>query len=161
MAQNEFAASAFYRDLNKISADAIAGFPDNKGKAVPSQYEGLTEEYKVKWLLSLADSGKIIFPKANHPYVVYYFEPAKQRLSADQKGGNLRDAIAIAVNKPLYTRSETILIDNVPMTNTWIFDKENETKTSQALYLLSIYKQGNRYYLSLQINGRKPAEKTQ
>jgi hypothetical protein len=155
--QNEFAATAFYRDLHKIMDDAMLGFLQNKGKPVTSEFEGLTEEFRVKWMLPLADSGKIVFPKTSYPYVLYYFEPAKQRLVTDQKGANLRDAIALATNKPLYTRSETILIDNVPVTNTWIFDKENESLKSQALYLLSIYKMDSKYYLSLQINGRRPS----
>jgi hypothetical protein len=156
-AQNEFAANGFYRDLVKISEDAQLGFPENRGKKITSRYESLNEEYQPNWPLPLADSGRVVFPKTMQPFVVYYFEPAKHRLPVDQKGSNLRDAIAMAIKKPLFSRSETILVGNVPVTNTWIFDTENESRHSAALYLLSVYQQNGKFYLSLQINGKKPA----
>ena len=60
--QNEFAAAAFYADFKKIYEDAQAGFVNYKGDKRKSEFEELATEYKVKLLLPLADSGKIVFP---------------------------------------------------------------------------------------------------
>jgi hypothetical protein len=152
--QNEFAATAFYNEFKKISADANMGFPKNKGKSRPSEFENLTEEYTAKLLLPLADSGKIVFPQKGMPYAYYYFEPGKHRLAVDQRAANLKDAIAIAANKVLYTRTETILVDNTPFSSTWFFETGTETRPSRALYVMNIYRKKNLYCLTLQINGQ-------
>ena len=72
--QNEFAASAFYTDFKKIYEDAKGGFVTYKGDKRNSEFEELASEYKVKLLLPLADSGKIVYPvSGNNPFVVFYF----------------------------------------------------------------------------------------
>ena len=63
LAQNEFAAAAFYKDFQKIYADAQQGFIQYKGVKKKSELPELTDEFKVKILLPLADSGKLVFPK--------------------------------------------------------------------------------------------------
>ena len=70
-AQNEFAATAFYTDFKKIFADAQAGFTDCKGIKRKSDFEELATEYYAKLMLPLADSGKVVFPVAGNPYVIY------------------------------------------------------------------------------------------
>ena len=100
-AQNEFAATAFYNEFRKIYADAQEGFVKNRGAKKISEFEDLVDEYKVKWLLPLADSGKIVFPVTGTPYVLYYFEPSKTRLKVDQRGVYLRDAVSTSFIKPL------------------------------------------------------------
>ena len=152
--QNEFAANAFYSEFKKIYDDAIHGFAISKGELRESEYPGLVTEYKVKLMLPLADSGKIAEPVKGRPYVIYYFEPDKLRLKVDQKGANLRDAILIALDRPLYSRAETILVDGHPLTNTWYFLNESETRHNEAAFQLSIYYSKNKYYLSLSIRGQ-------
>ena len=46
--QNEFAATSFYNEFNKIYADAQEGFVKNKGTKRISEYEELADEYKAK-----------------------------------------------------------------------------------------------------------------
>ncbi|HEX4875848.1 MAG TPA: hypothetical protein VFV31_04200 [Chitinophagaceae bacterium] len=154
-AQNEFAATAFYTELNKIFDDARQGFLLNKGSIRESENPGLVTEYKVTFLLPLADSGKISVPEKGDPYVVYYFEPEKIRLKTDQRGANLRDAILSSLNQALYAITETTLVDEKPLTNTWYFTNDKETRHNAALFQISIYYQSGKYYLSLLIRGNK------
>jgi hypothetical protein len=154
--QNEFAATAFYTDFKMIYEDAQAGFVNYKGEKRKSDFEELAVEYNVKLLLPLADSGKIVFPvSANNPYVVYYFEPDQARLKVDQRAVNLRDAILIVFDKPLYSRTETTIIDNHPFTNSWYFTDPAETRTVMALFRMNIYFQDGKYFLAFEIRGNK------
>jgi hypothetical protein len=155
--QNEFAATAFYNEFKIIYADAAKGFIENKGSYRESEFPGLTKEYNVKMMLPLADSGKIVETMKGDSYVIYYFEPDKVRLKVDQRGANLRDAIQIAINLPLYARSETVLVDNRPLTNTWYFTEPGETRSAAAAFKLSIYFKDGKYFLSLEIRGKKPS----
>ena len=152
--QNEYAAIAFYNEFNKIFSDAQAGFVANKGDKRKSEFEELSTEYKVKFLLPLADSGKIVIPFSGTPYVLYYFEPDKVRLKVDQRGANLRDAILMAYREPVYARTETLIINNYPLTNAWYFTDPNETRTSQAAFKMSIFFNMGKYYLSFEIRGK-------
>ncbi len=153
--QNEFAATAFYKDFKKIYEDAQAGFVNYKGDKRKSEFEELATEYKVKLLLPLADSGKIVFPvSANRPYVVYYFESGKARLKVDQRSMNLRDAVLSAFDQPLYSRSETTLINNHPFTNTWYFTDPSETRSAFAEFRMNIYFNEGKYYLAFEIRGK-------
>jgi hypothetical protein len=152
--QDEFASTAFYNDLKKIYADAQQGFIEFKGEKRVSEFEELATEYKVKFLLPLADSGKIVVPKSGNPYVIYFFEPHKNRLKVDQRAVGLRDAIVTAYEKPLYSRSETVVVKDRPLSNTWLFTDPNETKTSAAAFRITIYFENNGYYLSLEIRGK-------
>lgn len=153
--QNEFAANAFYNDFKKIYSDAQSGFTEYKGDKQKSEFEELATEFKVKLLLPLADSGKIVFPvSGNRPYVVYYFEPGKLRLKVDQRALNLRDAILIAYEKPLYSRTETIMINDHPFTNSYFFTNPDETRSGQAEFRMSIYYKDKKYFLAFEIRGR-------
>jgi len=155
--QNEFAATAFYNEFKKIYADATNGFIENKGSERVSEFPELTKEYKAKLMLPLADSGKIVETMKGSSYAIYYFEPDKVRLKVDQRGAHLRDAILIAVNQPLYARTETITIDNKPLSNTWYFTDPGETRSAAAAFKLSIYFKDGKYFLSFEIRGKKPS----
>lgn len=152
--QNEFAARAFYTDFIIICEDAANGFSSLKGKERISEYPGLTKEYEINLLLPLADSAKIIIAENKKPQAIFYFEPSKLRLKTDQKGANLREAITIAYGKPLSARTETFLVDDTPVSNTWFFEGTDEQPKQQALFIIGIYNREELYYLSLQINGK-------
>jgi len=154
--QNEFAATAFYNEFRKIYADAQEGFVKNKGAKKMSEFEDLVDEYKVKWLLPLADSGKIVFPVTGIPYVLYYFEPSKTRLKVDQRGVYLRDAVSTAFNKPLYTITETTMINNYPYSDTWYFTEQGESRKSFAAFRQTIFYNNGKYHLSFEIRGKMP-----
>jgi len=154
--QNEFAAIAFYTDFKKIYDDAQAGFVNYTGGKRKSEFEDLAAEYHVKLMLPLADSGKIVFPLSdNRPYVVYYFEPSRVRLKVDQRAVNLRDAVLSVFDQPLYVRSETYLINNHPFTNSLYFTDPAETRSAQATFRMTIYFNDGKYFLSLEIRGKK------
>ncbi len=153
--QNEFAATAFYTDFKKIYEDAQAGFVNYKGDRRKSEFEELATEYKVKLLLPLADSGKIVFPlSGNRPYVVYYFEPSKVRLKVDQRAMNLRDALLTVFDQPLYARTETSIINNYPFSNTWYFTDPAETRLASAAFRMNIYFNEGKYNLLFEIRGK-------
>lgn len=154
--QNEFAATAFYNEFRKIYADAQEGFVKNKGAKKISEFEDLVDEYKVKWLLPLADSGKIVLPVTGTPYVLYYFEPSKTRLKVDQRGVYLRDAVSTAFNKPLYTITETTTINNFPYSDTWYFTEQGESRKSFAAFRQTIFYNNGKYHLSFEIRGKMP-----
>ena len=154
--QDEFASNAFYGDFKTIYADSQEGFIKYKGEKRKSEFEELSTEYKVKFLLPLADSGKIVFPKTANPYVVYFFEPNKNRLKIDQRAMSLRDAIVTAYEKPLYLRNETVVVNDRPLSNSWLFTDPDETKTTAAAFRITIYYENNSYNLSLEIRGKNP-----
>lgn len=157
-AQNEFAATAFYNELKKISADAQNGFVLSKGARKAAAFEEFAEEFNVNLHLMLADSGKIVFPKnGNPPYAIYYFEPAKFRLKTDQRGADLRDAIVTAFSKPLYARTESTLVNEKAYTDTYIYQNQTDTEKRSALFRISVYPEGNKYFLSLEIRGKAVA----
>lgn len=153
-AQNEFAATAFYNDIILVFEDAQTGFTFCKGAKRYSEFEELAAEYQTKLMLPLADSGKIFFPVNGNPFVVYYFEPDKSRLTIDLRGVNLRDAIMIALNKPLVSTTETTIINNHPFTNTLFFRELDERIPSNAIFRQRIYFKNGLYYLSIEIPGK-------
>lgn len=153
-AQNEFAATAFYSEFKKIYADGQTGFTAYKGDKRRSDFEELALEYKVKTLLPLADSAKIVVPVSGNPYMVCYFEPDKVRLKVDQRGSNLRDAMLIAFEKSLYARTETSLVNDHPLTISYYFTDPRETHSSQAVFKMAIYYFQGKYFLSLEIRGK-------
>lgn len=154
-AQSEFAATAFYNEFRKIYADGQTGFAICKGAKQKSEFEELASEYQAKLMLPLADSGKIVFPVTGNPYVIYYFEPEKMRLKVDQRGANLRDAVLVAFNKPLYSKATTTIIDNHPYTTTLYFTDQGEDNYAAAVFRQSIYYKEGKYFLSFEIRGRK------
>ena len=149
--QDEFGSTAFYSDLKKILSDAQQGFSKFKGEKRSAEFEELNDEYRVKFLLPLADSGKIVVPNIGTPFVTYYFEPNRNRLKVDQRAMSLRDAIVTVYEKPLYLKSETVILNNRPFTNTWLFRSPEETKNSEALFHIMIYYDEKQYFLSLDI----------
>lgn len=154
--QSEFAATAFYNDIKKIYEDGQSGFVKYKGAKLPSEYEDLQDEYKAKLVLPLADSGKIIFPVTGKPYTIYFFEPSKSRLKVDQRGADLRDAVVQAFGKPLFARSESTLVNEHPITNTWYYTEASDNQKANAVFRMSIYYKMGKYYLSLEIIGKNP-----
>ena len=153
--QNEFAAAAFYTDFKKIYEDAQAGFVNYKGDKRKSEFEELAAEYNVTLLLPLADSGKIVFPvSANRPYVIYYFEPGKVRLKVDQRSINLRDAVLSVFDQPVYSRTETTIINDHPFTNSLYFTDPAETRSAFAVFRITIYFKEGKYYLAFEIRGK-------
>jgi len=153
--QNEFAATAFYSEFLKILADAQNGFTLCKGEKIKNESEVLTSAYKSKCLLPLADSGIIVVPVSGNPFVLFYFEPDKIRLKVDQRGANLRDAIVTAYGPPLYSRTETTLINNFPLSDSFYFTDPNETRQDFAIFRMTIFYKDSKYYLSLEIRGKK------
>ena len=154
-AQNEFAATAFYNQFRNVYEDAQTGFVNCKGPKKHSEFKELNTEYRAKMMLPLADSGKVVVPVTGTPYVIYYFEPDKVRLRIDQRGVNLRDAVITAYGKPMYSRTETILVNNYPFTNTLYYTEPEETRTSAAMFRQCIYFHEDKYYLSFEIKGKK------
>lgn len=152
--QNEFAASSFYDDFKKIYADAQAGFALYKGDEQKNQFKELTTEYRVNLLLPLADSGKIIIPVSGNPYVVYYFEPGKTKQEVNLRAVNLREAIITAFGKPLYSRTETSIVEQYFFSNSYYFTSRNETQSVSAVFKSSIYHFNGKYHLSFEIRGK-------
>jgi len=150
--QNEFAATAFYNDFKKIVADAREGFPKYKG----SKKRGtISDEYRVKILLPLADSGRIVFPLAGNPFVEYYFQTTKTKKEIDQRTVNLREAILTAYGQQLYARTETSTIKGSIFSNTYYYANPDDNLLVQAVFKSSIYNEKGRYFLTFQIFGKK------
>jgi hypothetical protein len=154
-AQNEFAATGFYTDFNLIFEDSKTGFTNCKGEKRNSEFEELAAEYTAKLMLPLADSGKLVVPLNGNAYVIYYFEPDKVRLKVDQRAVNLRDAIIIALGKPLYSRTETTIINNYPFTTTLYYTEADEKMSATAVFRQCIYYRKGFYFLSLEIRGKR------
>jgi hypothetical protein len=103
----------------------------------------------------LADSGKIVFPvSVNRPYVVYYFEPSRSRLKVDQRSTDLRDAVLSVFDQPLYSRTETSMINDHPNTNSLYFTDPAETHSAMAVFRINIYFKEGKYYLAFEIRGK-------
>jgi hypothetical protein len=63
-AQNEFAATAFYNDFRNVATDASKGFHSLKGEAIRHR----VNEYQLKEMLPLADSGSVIITSSELKY---------------------------------------------------------------------------------------------
>lgn len=153
-AQNEFTATAFYNDFIKIYKDAQEGFLKYRGDKRDLDSNTLYTEYKVKLLLPLADSGKIVVPVSGIPFVIYYFEPEKMRLKVDQRGAKLMDAVLNVLKVQLIARTETTIVDKHPFTNSWYFIDTNEKKLALAAFKMSIYFLNGKYNLTFEIRGK-------
>jgi hypothetical protein len=152
-AQGEFAASAFYNEFKKVYHDAQSGFTVCKGDMRKTGIQDLVTEYKIKCILPLSDSAKIVEQANGKTFVIYYFEPDKMRLKVDQRAVDLRDAITTAFGKPLYVRSETTIVNKQPFSSSMYYD--DPTMNSAALFQHLVYYQEGRFYLSLEIRGRR------
>lgn len=153
LAQNEFAAQSFYNIFRKIKADADSGFKEYKGEPVKSQYPGLQEAYRVKLMIPLADSGRIMVPSNRTPYAVYYFEAEKKKDRIDQRAVHLRDALLTAWGKPLYARTTTSKVEDKIFSDTYLFDNPDEVRVSQALFRINVYYAEKQYRLLMEIRG--------
>jgi hypothetical protein len=153
--QNEFAAAAFYTDFKKIHSDAQSGFIENKG-VKKFQERGIgNDEFAVKLMLPLADSGKIIFPVNGNPFVEYFFQSSKKKEEVDQRAVNLREALLTIVGKPLYTRTETVSFKKMSFSTTYFFDDPATTRPELAVFSSHIKQHNGRYILSFRIMGKK------
>ena len=153
--QDEFAATSFYQDLQKLIADGQSGFNALKGKELKSQYPEFQTEYEITLPLVPADSGKLIFPSGKTPYAVYFFEPSKNRIKTDQQALSLRDAIQTSYEKSLYVRTSTYVLDKKPYTNSYFFDNATEDNNANAIFRTCLYFQNGKYYLLLEVRGKK------
>jgi hypothetical protein len=108
-------------------------------------------------MLPLADSGKLVVPVNGNAYLLYYFEPDKLRLKVDQRGADLRDAVITSFEKPLYTRTETRIINNQPFTTITYHAAAEDAQDAPALFRQLIYYQSGKFYLTLEIKGNPSA----
>ena len=152
--QNEFASTSFNDDFRKIYADAQAGFIQFKGARIKKQLTEFAEQYDVKLLFPLADSGRIFIPYGANPFAVYYFEPEKRKEKIDKLAANLMQAVFTAFGKSLYLRTETSAIEDHFQSNSYYFVNSNETQSTLAVFKSSIYYFNKRYYLSFEIRGK-------
>lgn len=152
-AQNEFAATAFYNQFKKVYDDGQSGFVNCRGEKRKSAFEELSTEYRVKCILPLADSAKLVIPVNGSPSVIYYFEPDKLRLKVDQRAVNLREAVLTTFDKPLHVISETSIVNNQPLTVTSFYS--DEAVATPVIMRQLIYYQSGKFYISLEIKGIK------
>ena len=153
--QNEFAASAFYTDFKKIHADAQAGFPQYKGSKKWQERGAGTDEFTVKLMLPLADSGKIVFPVNGNPYAEYFFQSSKKKQETDERAVNLREALLTIVGKQLFTRTETLTLRKIIYSTTYYFNDQETTRPELAVFSSHIRQLNGRYILSFRIMGKK------
>lgn len=150
--QNEFAASAFYSSFKRIFEDAQSGFQAVKGAKRPSSVPDLYDEFKLKWMLPMTDSGKLVEPVNGKAFVIYYFESDKIRLKVDQRANDMKEAILNATNIPFTTRSQTTLVKEKPLT---IHDYYlSEDQQGPAIMRHMIWYAAGKYHLSLEIRQR-------
>ena len=150
--QNEFAASVFYNDFKKIHADALQGFSKYKGSKKQGGNNTAGEEYRIKLLLPLADSGHIVFPSIDKPYAEFFFQTANTKKQIDQRAVNLREALLTAYEQPLSTRTESSMTKGNIFSNTYFFTNQED---KPAIFKISIYQLDKRYYLTLRMMGNK------
>ncbi|MBK5271880.1 MAG: hypothetical protein JJE22_12785 [Bacteroidia bacterium] len=150
--QNEFAATAFYNDFKKIIADAQEGFPKYKGSKIRGT---IADEYRVKLLLPLADSGRIVSPLAGNPFAEYYFQTTKTKKEIDQRSVNLREAVLTAYGKQLYARTETSTVKESIFSNTVYYANPDDNLSTQAIFKSRIYNFNGRYHLTFQVFGKE------
>jgi hypothetical protein len=154
-AQNEYAATAFYTALQEMCDDANHGFILYKGEKMPENRNSYTDEYFLKTMLPLADSGKIIWPLELPPYAIFYMEPARKAEDAEKRAGNLRAVIEKVYNEPLYVRTESKTPDGRFKTDSWFYTRKNESRKAFAAFHISVYYSGSRYNVVLEIRSVK------
>lgn len=153
--QNEFAATAFYTSFNIIEADAKNGFEATKGELLDHQPSGFANEYKVKLMIPLAESGKIVEPVSGNPYAVYFFEPEKKKEKIDKRAVQLREAILTALGLKLYAKTIFTTVNNHILSDTYLYVNPDELSESNALFKISIFYDQNRFQLLLEIRGNR------
>jgi hypothetical protein len=152
--QDEFGSSTFYNAVRKVQAEGLNGFEQLKGNVLRTPYPELRKEYRVKTMLPLADSGKIVVPAEGVPFALYYFEPEKKMETINERATSLRDALVKAYGNPLYTKTITTTTGKKVHSDTYYFSDPGESHTSKALFRTTIYSQGRRYFLSFEIRGK-------
>jgi hypothetical protein len=153
--QNEFAATSFYSIFRRIQTDAGTGFTAYKGaKLKTAAFEEVNQQYKVKLMLPLADSGRIIVPVSGNPYALYFFEPEKHKDKIDERAANLRDAVATAFGKPLYVKTTSTTVDSKVFSDIYLYDNAEETHASRAVFRINIFYENEKYRLLLEIRGK-------
>jgi len=151
--QNDFASPAFYNGVKKIIADAQETFPKYKGSKRPAMSFDFYEVYRVKLLLPMADSGRIVFPANANPYAEYYFPATKTKQDADQQAVNLREALLTIYEKPLYSRTETSVLKENISSNTYYYA---DSAYSTLVFSSEVYQEDkHKYYLIFRIIGNK------
>ena len=153
-AQNEFAATVFYKELQHLFNDRLTGFQSCKGNQYETGIEDLKLEYKTNCLLPLADSGKIVIPRGSFPYAIFYFEPDKMRLKVDQRALNLREAVVSAIDIPFYARTESYILNGHPFSKTLFFTDPGKESYADAVFVMCIFFKEDKYFLSFEINGK-------
>ena len=96
--------------------------------------------------------------KNGKPYAEYYFPATKSKESIDLRAARLREAVATAYNKPLFTRSETFRSVNMPFSNTWFYNETDQQNTAAAIFRTSIVKSGKYYIMSFRLIGELPSQ---
>jgi hypothetical protein len=152
-AQDEFASTTFYNAIKKVRADSQTGFEQLKGNILQTPFADIRKEYRVKFMLPLADSGKIVIPAAGSPFAVYFFEAEKKKENINERAVSLREAIVASHGEPLYTRTISTTVKEEIHSDTYFYTDPEETHTSKALFRTTIYKQKKRYHLSFEIRG--------
>lgn len=155
-AQNEFAANAFIEGLRSMYLDGRNGFVLSKGDKMPQDSNSFTDEYFLKTDFPMADSGKIVWPLVNNPYAVLYMEASRKREEAEARAGNLRAVIEKASGFVLYVRSESQLAGSRYFADTYFYTTAAETRKFMAIYRISVFYDGGKYKLLLEIRGKQP-----
>lgn len=153
--QNEFAANAFYNEFRKMEEDARSGFTRYKGEKISQDRDTSQGEFRVKLLLPLADSGRIVFPGTGAPYVEYFFQPVKYPEEINRVAANLKEAIVTAYGKPLFVRSETVQPGKGLYNVSWFFTDPGEKSTAAAEFRTSIFYRDKLYFLAFRIYGKR------
>ena len=152
-AQNEFAATAFYTSLREFYTDAQNGFVVSKGTKIPENPNTFTDEYSVKSLLPLADSGKIVWPLLGNPYVVFYLETAKRIEEAEKRAGNLREVIEKVFNQRFFIMTESRREGASYFTDSYFYTNQQETRKFKACFRITVLSENNRYKMQFEIRG--------
>ena len=154
-AQNEFAANGFYTSVRKLLEDGDSAFQLNRGSKRIANFPELADEYNLKTLFPVADSGKIVIPKTGSPFAVLYFDPSSKREKIEARATHLREALITAFGKPFTIKTITSQVNNHLFSDTYYFEDANTTNTASAIFRTSVYFQAGEYFISLEIRGRK------
>jgi hypothetical protein len=149
-AQNEFAATAFYNDFRNVATDASKGFHSLKGEAIRHR----VNEYQLKEMLPLADSGSVIITSSELKYAVYYFEPEKKMEKADTRALHLREAIVNALSISMNSKTTTSTVNQHSYSSTML----SSATTNDELFQIDRYYKAGKYYVRLKIFSVMPLE---
>lgn len=150
---NEFAVKSFYDSLNKIIADAKAGFVKNKGKAVDKGLGDIIKTYKAKLKLPGTDSANVNFPIYGKKNVTYFFKPGTTLAAAQEKAKQVVQALSNATNATLYPKVDNTTIKGISFYRiAYSYDAKN-TLEMAADFQTTIYEEKGKYMVLLEIRG--------